>query len=397
MSLFLFGKLETYLHKWYVSMGIHKKGGILMENLKKTKLFNAHERYGGKIIEFAGWLLPVQYEGIIKEHEAVRNAAGLFDVSHMGEIDVQGKDAFAFVQNLVTNDLMPIQNNQVMYSPMCYHDGGVVDDLLVYKFTSEHFYIVVNASNSDKDYLWMQANKNNYDVEILNLSDQISEVALQGPASEKTLQKLTKINLSEIGFFRFMTDINITGVNCLISRTGYTGEDGFEIYTNNDSIEELWDAILNAGEEFDVKPVGLGCRDTLRFEASLPLYGNEISKDITPLEASLGYFVKLGKDKFIGKDALLKQKELGLKRKLVGIEMIDRGIPRHGYEIQSDGVNIGYVTTGYYSPTLKKNIGLALIDIKFSEIKTEIQVIIRNKILKANVINKFFYKKNYKK
>jgi aminomethyltransferase len=368
-----------------------------MENLKKTKLFNAHERYGGKIIEFAGWLLPVQYEGIIQEHEAVRNAAGLFDVSHMGEVDVKGKDAFAFVQNLVTNDLEPIQDNQVMYTLMCYNQGGVVDDLLVYKFTDEHFYIVVNASNSDKDYLWMLENKNNYDVEILNLSDQISEVALQGPSAEKILQKLTETNLSELGFFHCKRDINISGVNCLISRTGYTGEDGFEIYTNNDNIEIIWDNILNSGKEYGVKPTGLGCRDTLRFEASLPLYGNEISKDITPLEASLGYFVKLGKDNFIGKAALVKQKELGLKRKLVGFEMKDRGIPRHGYEILANNENIGFVTTGYYSPTLKKNIGLALVDIKFSEIGTEIQVVIRNKTLKAEVVNKNFYKKNYKK
>ena len=209
-----------------------------MESLKKTKLFSAHERYGGKIIEFAGWLLPVQYEGIIKEHKTVRNAAGLFDVSHMGEVDVKGKDAFAFVQNLVTNDLKAIHNNQIMYTLMCYNDGGVVDDLLVYKFTDEHFYIVVNASNCDKDYLWMIENKNNYDVEIINLSDQISEVALQGPSAEKILQKLTAINLSELGFFHFISDINISGVNCLISRTGYTGEDGFEIYAINNNIEK---------------------------------------------------------------------------------------------------------------------------------------------------------------
>lgn len=368
-----------------------------MENLKKTALYNAHEKYGGKIIEFAGWLLPVQYEGIIEEHEAVRNKAGLFDVSHMGEVEVKGKDAFDFVQNLVTNDISVLVDNQILYTFMCYENGGVVDDLLVYKFNNEHFLLVINASNVDKDYEWMLQNKNQFQIEIINISNNISEVALQGPKAQEILQSLTSDDLNEIKFFYCKRDVLVSGIKCLISRTGYTGEDGFEIYTENKNIEAIWDYLLEAGKVYGLKPAGLGSRDTLRFEATLPLYGNEITKDITPLEAGLGFFVKLNKESFIGKDALVKQKEEGLKRKLVGFEMIDRGIPRHGYEVMADEKNIGFVTTGYFSPTLKKNIGLALVDSNYSEIGTEINIVVRNRSLKAQVINKKFYTKNYKK
>lgn len=368
-----------------------------METTKKTALFNAHERYGGKIIDFAGWALPVQYEGLIPEHEAVRNAAGLFDVSHMGEVDVVGAQAFDFVQNLVTNDISVLNDNQVLYCLMCYPDGGVVDDLLVYKFDSEHFFLVINASNVDKDFQWMLDNKGGYDVALTNLSPEISELALQGPKAQGILQKLTDTDLDTIGFFYCKRDVMVAGAKCLVSRTGYTGEDGFEIYAPHDQIEKLWDSILEAGKEEGIKPCGLGCRDTLRFEAALPLYGNEIDKDITPLEAGLGYFVKLNKSNFIGKDALVRQKEEGLKRKTVGFEMKDRGIPRHGYEVFAAGEQIGHVTTGYFSPTLKKNIGLALIDAKHAELGTEFDIIIRNKPVKAEAVSKKFYTKNYKK
>lgn len=368
-----------------------------MADGKKTALFDAHVRYGGQIIEFAGWQLPVQYEGIIQEHEAVRNNAGLFDVSHMGEVEVRGKDAFSFVQNLVTNDISVLEDSQVIYTFMCYPSGGVVDDLLVYKFNSEHYFLVINASNVEKDYAWMLQNKAAYQVQITNKSEEVSEVALQGPKAQLILQKLTDINLDDIKFFYCRRDVVVAGVKCLVSRTGYTGEDGFEIYTSNEAIEKVWNSILEAGEEEGIKPAGLGCRDTLRFEATLPLYGNEISREITPLEAGLGYFVKLNKEAFIGKEALARQKEEGLKRKLVGFEMKERGIPRHGYEVMAEGEKIGFVTTGYASPTLKKNIGLALIDSKYTELGTEIQIIVRNKPLKAEVINKKFYTKNYKK
>lgn len=368
-----------------------------MDNLKKTALYNAHERYGGKIIEFAGWMLPVQYEGIMPEHEAVRTMAGIFDVSHMGEVDITGKDALAYVQNLVTNDAEKLEDGGVMYCFMCYPDGGVVDDLLVYRFSKDHFYLVINASNVEKDYNWMLDNKGSYDVSIENLSDKISEVAVQGPKAEEILQKLTQTKLSDIKFFFCKRDVEICGIKCLVSRTGYTGEDGFEVYAPNDGIEKIWDSIISAGKELGIKPCGLGCRDTLRFEATLPLYGNELSKDITPLEAGLGIFVKLDKENFIGKAALKAQKEAGLKRKTVGFEMIDKGIPRHGYEVMANGEKIGYVTTGYLSPTLKKNIGLALIDSKYADLGTNIEIVIRNKSLKAQVVSKKFYNKNYKK
>lgn len=364
-----------------------------MENVQKTALYNAHKELGGKIIDFAGWALPVQYEGIISEHEAVRNNAGLFDVSHMGEIDIAGKDAFEFIQRLITNDISNLKDNQISYSPICYEDGGIVDDLLVYKYNQEHFLLVVNASNTQKDYDWMLKNVNNFDVELKNLSDEYSQLALQGPKAQEILQKLTDTDLSTIKFFYFNPEVRIQGIKCIVSRTGYTGEDGFEIYCANGDIVKLWDIILAAGKDNGLKPAGLGARDTLRFEASLPLYGNEIDKDITPLEAGLGYFVKLNKDDFIGKEALEKQKQEGLKRKLVGIEM-QKGIPRHGYTILKEDNPIGKVTTGYLSPTLGKNIALALIEEKYSAIGQEIEVQIRKKVFPATIVKKSFYKRD---
>lgn len=368
-----------------------------MDNLKKTPLFDAVNKMGGKVIDFAGWALPVQFEGIIQEHEAVRNAAGLFDVSHMGEVEVKGTDAEKFVQNLVTNDVSVLEDNQVLYSLMCYPDGGTVDDLLIYKFASDFFYLVINASNVEKDYQWMVDNKGSFDITLENVSAGIAEMALQGPNAQKILQKLTDTDLTTVKFFYCKRDVIIDGVKCLISRTGYTGEDGFEIYTANNDAAKIWDSLMEAGKEDGLKPAGLGCRDTLRFEATLPLYGNELSKDITPLEAGLGFFVKLNKESFIGKEALVKQKEAGLSRKVIGFEMVDKGIPRHGYEVSAEGNKIGFVTTGYFSPTLKKNIGLALIDIKYTELGTQIDIVVRNRSLKAKVISKKFYDKKYKK
>ena len=368
-----------------------------MENLKKTSLFSTHEKYGGKIIDFSGWALPVQYEGIIPEHEAVRNHAGLFDVSHMGEVEAKGKEAFNFVQNLVTNDVSKLEDNQILYTFMCKPDGGTVDDLLVYKFNNNEFLLVINASNIDKDFAWIQENVGDYEVEVKNISDNISEMAIQGPNAQKILQKLTDKDLSEIKFFYLSKDINVAGTNCMISRTGYTGEDGFEIYLSNDDVAMVWDKLMEVGKEYGIKPAGLGARDTLRFEASLPLYGNELSSEITPLEAGLGFFVKLDTDDFIGKNALVKQKEEGLKRKIVGFELLDKGVARHGYEVMADGEVIGFVTTGYQSPTLKKSIGLAMVDIEYSKMETPIEIKIRKRIAKAKVISKRFYKKNYKK
>ncbi|MGB9678818.1 MAG: glycine cleavage system aminomethyltransferase GcvT [Thermoanaerobacteraceae bacterium] len=368
-----------------------------MDNLKKTPLYDIYEKYNGKVIDFAGWALPVQYDSIIAEHEAVRNNAGLFDVSHMGEITVKGKDAYTFLQYMITNDISQLNDNQVIYTFMCNKNGGVVDDLLVYKYNSEYFYLVVNAGNIEKDYNWLLENKGKYDVEIKNISSEVSELAIQGPKAEKILQKLSDTDLSKIGFFYFKDPVKIDGIDCLVSRTGYTGEDGFEIYMPNKYVIQLWEKIIETGKEDGLKPAGLGSRDTLRFEAGLPLYGNELTDEITPIEAGFEFFVKLDKSDFIGKDALLKQKQDGLKRKIVGFEMIENGIPRHGYEVMINDKKIGYVTTGYLSPTLKKNIGLALIDIEYAKIGNEFNVVIRKKPLKAVIIKKQFYKKNYKK
>jgi aminomethyltransferase len=364
--------------------------------VKKTPLYETHVKQGGKIIEFGGWALPVQYTGIIEEHNNVRNAAGLFDVSHMGEITVRGSGATGFIQKLITNDISAQKELQVVYSPMCYPDGGVVDDLLVYKFNSEYYLLVVNASNTDKDYEWICDNLEG-DVKAVNISDRYAQLAIQGPKAEAVLQKLTETDLSALKFFYFQPSVNIEGIKALISRTGYTGEDGFEIYTAPENAPILWEKLLAAGSEEGLTPVGLGARDTLRFEAALPLYGQEISKDITPLEAGLGKFVKLNKESFTGREALLKQKEQGLKRKLVGLNMVDRGVPRSHYDIQTDGRNIGFVTTGCYSPTLKKNIALALVDINYANEGTMLDVVIRGKALKAEVVRVPFYSKKYKK
>jgi aminomethyltransferase len=361
---------------------------------KKTPLYDEHVKLGGNVVDYAGWYLPVQYEGLVPEHEAVRNAVGLFDVSHMGEITIKGKDALAYVNYLMTNDISTIVDNQVIYTFMCHPTGGVVDDLLVYRYDGEFFYLVVNAANIEKDHKWILENKGDFDVEIENISDSVGEVAIQGPMAEKVLQKLTDYDLSQIKFFHLKRDVDIAGVNCMVSRTGYTGEDGFEVYSDNEGIVKVWNAILDAGKDEGIKPTGLGCRDTLRFEASLPLYGHEMDDEITPLEAGFKYFVKLDKESdFIGKEALNKMWSEGLERKLAGIELLDRGIAREGYEIYKDGEKIGHVTTGYKSPTLGKVIGNALIKTEFTELGTEVDVKIRNKFAKAKVISKKFLKK----
>lgn len=366
------------------------------DEVKTTPLYEKHLGLKGKIIDFGGWALPVEYSGIISEHEAVRNAAGLFDVSHMGEITVKGEDAEKYLQMVVTNDISVLSDNQIAYTAMCYPDGGIVDDLLVYKYSREDYLLVVNASNADKDYEWLKNHVfgNTY---VENASAHYAQLAIQGPEAQTVLQKLVKENLSEIEFYHFKDNIEIDGVKVLVSRTGYTGEDGFELYFASEHGPKIWDLLLESGSDEGLIPAGLGARDTLRFEAALPLYGQEIDKDITPLEAGLGFFVKLAKDDFIGKDVLAAQKADGLKRKVAGFEMVERGIPRSHYEVYADGKKIGYVTTGSYSPTLKKNIGLALIDAEYTKEGTDIEISIRNKNIKAKIIKKPFYTKKYKK
>lgn len=365
-----------------------------MGQLKRTPLFESYARYGGKTIDFGGWELPVQFSSIKDEHEAVRTKAGLFDVSHMGEIFVSGPDSLSYLQKLLTNDVSKLEDGQAQYTALCYEDGGTIDDLLVYKLGNERYLLVVNASNIEKDFEWMQKHRDG-EVELDNASERFGLLALQGPLAENVLAALTEEDLSSIRPFRFKDQVAVAGQQVLVSRTGYTGEDGFEIYGSPEAVTALWDRILEAGESQGIVPAGLGARDTLRFEAGLALYGQELSKDITPLEAGIGFAVKLKKDSdFIGKQALVEQKEAGVPRKSVGIEMIDKGIPRHGYTVYKGDEKIGEVTTGTQSPTLKKNIGLALLDAKHNELGTEVDVEIRNKRLKAKIVAAPFYKRS---
>lgn len=366
-----------------------------MSEVKRTSLYEEHVKAGGRIVEFAGYELPIQYEGITPEHHKVRNEAGLFDVSHMGEVDITGPDALAYVQNLVTNDVKKLINNQVLYTVMCYENGTVVDDLLVYRFGPEHFYLVINAANVEKDVKWMKEQKGDYDVDINDISSEISQLALQGPKAQEILQELVDFELTEIAFFHCKRNVNIKGMKALVSRTGYTGEDGFEIYLDNKDAAALWDLLIETGGE-NISPIGLGARDTLRFEACLPLYGHEISDQINPIEAGLKMFVKLESDDFIGKAALEKVVAEGAKRKLVGIELA-KGIAREGAVVLKEGQEIGVVTTGYKSPTLDKSIALALIDTEYGKMDTELDIQVRKKQLPAKIISKRFYKKNYKK
>lgn len=370
------------------------EGGLRMSELKRTPLFEVYKEWGGKTIDFGGWALPVQFSSIKEEHEAVRTSAGLFDVSHMGEVEVKGSDSLTFLQKMMTNDISKIKNGGAQYTAMCYENGGTVDDLLVYKIEDNHYLLVVNASNIEKDYKWLEDHLTG-DVTLENLSEKTAQLAIQGPLAEKVLQKLAgETDLSGIGFFKFQQEVNLNGKKALVSRTGYTGEDGFEVYCNAEDAVDLWRDILTAGQEDGVIPCGLGARDTLRFEAVLALYGQELSAEISPLEAGIGFAVKLKKENdFIGKDALIQQKEQGLTRKLVGIEMIDRGIPRHGYPVYIGDQLIGEVTTGTQSPSLKRNIGLALINVEYTGLESEVEIEIRGKRLKAIVVPTPFYKR----
>ena len=363
-----------------------------MGETKRTPLYEEHQAAKAKIIDFGGWGMPVQYAGVIEEHHVVRTKAGLFDVSHMGEINVHGKEAMDFVQKLITNDVSKLEDGKILYSPMCYTNGGIVDDLLVYRYNSEHFFIVVNASNTDKDYTWMLGQVGNFDVAVDNVSDQYAQLALQGPLAEKIMQHITNVDLSKLKYYTF-TQGKVDGVSALISRTGYTGEDGFEIYISPEYGRQLWQKILQIGAPEGVQPIGLGARDTLRFEARLPLYGNELGAEITPLEAGLGVFVKFDKGEFIGREVLLAQKEQGVPRKLVGLEMVERGIARSHYPIQKNGEDIGFVTSGSFSPTLNKNIALGLIRSDLAVQGEVLDVMIRGKAVQAKIIPSLFYKR----
>jgi aminomethyltransferase len=364
-----------------------------MEEILKTCLYDRHVELHAKMEPFAGFWMPIDYTGIIEEHQAVRKHCGMFDVSHMGEIRVKGKDAISFVEYITTNEIQSKPFGKVIYGAILYDNGTCVDDLLVYKVAQEELFLVVNASNIAKDYTWIVEHTENFDVRIRNESDDWSEIAVQGPEAEAILQDLMKIELADLAFYTFKTVIWDDHV-LLVSRTGYTGEDGFEIYGDAVAIPEIWDLLLHSGQ---VLPCGLGCRDTLRFEAGLPLYGHEISDKITPIEAGLGSFVKLEKADFIGKAALVKQKEDGLIHKLVGIELTERAIPRQGYEVFSGETPIGVITTGYLSISTDKCIANAYILAKYAKFGDQIFVQIRKKKVAGIIRNRQFYQKKYKK
>ncbi|MDO5553954.1 MAG: glycine cleavage system aminomethyltransferase GcvT [Planctomycetia bacterium] len=363
-----------------------------MSDLKRTPLYGEHVRLGGRLIDFGGWELPVQYTGILNEHRQVREAAGLFDVSHMGEFILRGPGAEEFVQYMITNDIRKIAPGQVQYSPICRPSGGCVDDLIVYKNSPTDFFIVVNASNTDKDFQWFCEHVP-HGLDLRNVSSEFAQLALQGPKAQEILQKLTSYDLESVRFFHFANNVEIAGRKCLVSRTGYTGEDGFEIYTACDDAVSLWQSILACGQA-DVAPIGLGARDTLRFEAKLPLYGQEIDEAITPLEAGLGWFVRLEKPgDFLGKDALVKQKQNGLTRKLCEFELLGRGIPRPHYKASYDGRDLGFVTTGMLAPTLGKCMGQVMLPERFWEPGTTFEIVIRDKPVLAEVQKGLFYRK----
>lgn len=357
--------------------------------LKKTPFYDMHVKNKGKIVEFAGYLMPVQFEGIVPEHNAVRSSVGVFDVSHMGEVEIRGKDRLKFVNYLTTNNASDLALNQVQYSTMLYPEGGIVDDLLVYNLYRRMF-LVVNAANTDKDYKWIVDNKK-FDVGITNSSDDIGQLAIQGPKSEPVMQKLFDFDLSELKYY-WATEVRMTEVSMVLSRTGYTGEDGFEIYLDKKHAAQVWDAVFEAGKEFGIKPIGLGARDTLRVEMRYCLYGNDIDKTTNPLAAGLAWIVKFDKEDFIGKENLLKLKEAGIRRKLVGFKAIDKEIPRSHQEIHNEDRKIGFVTSGTFSPTLKKGIGIGYVEKPYDKTGTKLKVL-GKKPIDVEIIKGPFYKR----
>ena len=362
---------------------------------KRTCLYDKHVALGALMSPFGGFDMPIQYSGIVDEHQAVRQACGVFDVSHMGEVLVSGADAERYVNYIFTNDVTKIADGQILYGMMCYENGGVVDDLLVYKMASDRYFLVINASNIDKDWAWIQQQAAGFDVKLDNQSEQYGELAVQGPQAEQVLREVLGIDGSDLTFYTFKPLSPLTShPSPLLSRTGYTGEDGFELYADAAFINDCWDKLVASGR---CKPCGLGCRDTLRFEVGLPLYGDELSADITPVMAGLSMFVKLDKEAFIGKEALVKQKAEGPQKKLVGIELADKAIPRHGYAVLKDGNAIGEVTTGYHSISTDKSVCMALVDARYAALGTEVEIQIRKKTFPGTVCKKRFYEKHYKK
>lgn len=367
------------------------------ETLKRTPLYERHVAMGARIVEFGGWQMPVQYSGIVDEHNAVRNAAGMFDISHMGEVEVRGPDAQAFLQHIATQDVAAIGEGQANYSLLCRPDGGIVDDIFIYHLP-DHYLVVVNASNTEKDFAWMLDQIAGFDIELTNASDRTAMLALQGPKAEPILARATGTDVVNLPFHAVTTGTLLGDIPAIIARTGYTGEDGFELFVSNGDVVRLWDRLLELGRDEGLKPCGLGARDSLRFEPCLPLYGHEIADDINPYEARLGWVVKLDKGDFIGGATLRRIKQEGVARRLAGFEMIGRGIARGGYEIRDlDGERVGYVTTGMPSPTLGKNIGLGYVPTALAAEGAEFDVIVRDRPVRARVVKTPFYKARYKK
>lgn len=375
------------------SASVHDTATVVPMTLKRTAFYDIHKRFDAKIVEFAGFEMPVQYTGILDEHKRVRESAGIFDVSHMGEVEVWGNDALGFVQNIATNDAARLTAGRVQYSAMCYDDGGIVDDLLVYHM-GDHYMLVINAANTSKDLAWMHEHVSG-DVRLVNRSDDISLLAVQGPKSLATLQKLTSADLSKIEYYHFIRH-RLAGVDMIISRTGYTGELGFELYFPADEVpgKKVWDALMEAGKEFHIAPIGLGARDTLRLEMGFCLYGNDIDRTTNPLEAGLGWIAKLDKGEFIGRAAIVAAKNAGLKRKLAGFVLEEKAFPRHGYDIRADGMSVGAVTSGTFSPVLDRGIGMGYVPVDLGRAGAAIQISIRNRELPATVVTLPFLKKN---
>jgi len=361
---------------------------------KKTALYEVHKQLGAKMVEFAGYWMPIQYRGIFEEHKRVRTTVGVFDVSHMGEFLFRGDSALDFLQFMTTNDVAKLHVHQAQYSTMCYENGGIVDDLIVYRLP-DGYMMVVNAANIKKDWTWLAEHRPD-GVEMINRSEELSLIAVQGRYAEATLQKITDLDLSQIKYY-WLDEGKVAGVDAVVSRTGYTGEDGFEVCVAREQTVPVWEAIFEAGAEYDIEPVGLGARDTLRLEMKYCLYGNDIDETTNPLEAGLGWIVKLKKGDFIGRDALLRVKEEGLKRKLVGFEVEGRAFPRHGYKIldETGRVELGYVTSGTFSPMLQKSIGMGYVSIDYAEVGTPLLVDVRGRRAKGQIVETPFYKRPY--
>ena len=360
--------------------------------MKNTALTQKHQDLGAKLVPFAGYNMPVQYEGVTVEHETVRNGVGVFDVSHMGEFELKGENALALIQKVSTNDASVLVDGKAQYSCMPNGNGGIVDDLIIYRISQNHYFLVVNASNIEKDWNWISSH-NDLGVEMTNLSNDYSLLAIQGPKAAEAMQQLTSIDLSAMVYYTFQYGTFAGIENVMISATGYTGSGGFELYVKNEHAEQLWTRIFEAGEKFGIKPIGLAARDTLRLEMGFCLYGNDIDDTTSPLEAGLGWITKFTKD-FVDSDFLKNQKEIGVSRKLVAFEMIDRGIPRHDYKIvDANGAEIGKVTSGTMSPSMKIGIGLGYVTIENAQLDREIFIEIRDKNIKAKVVKLPFYKK----